>query len=221
MNENFIHQEIPVEALRSNISIITGDNSVLISAGNSRFYASSVATCRFASELTFKPIAVCFLRPQNNILRFLDKNEQFTLSYFSPEYQHILNSFGLGHSGEKIEPLTTQSGNIYYPQADLVFECRKITDLELILSSEIQTIMASERKMSIYPGHEAPRMYLAEIKNGWHKVLQSLSSDSLGKLLPRTKIRYLYLYIIELEHCSSEPMGACSNPAGCAPFFNL
>ena len=191
MNENFIHQEIPVEALRSNIQVITGDNSVLISAGNSRLFASSVASCRFASELTFKPIAVCFMRPQVNIIRFLDKNEYFSLSYFSPEYKYILNSFGLGLSGEKIMPMTTQKGNIYYPQAELVFECRKLTNLELILSSEIQTIMLSEKNRSIYPGQEAPRMFLGEIVNGWHKVLQSLASESLGRLLPRSKIKFL------------------------------
>ena len=191
MNEPFIHQEIPVEALRSNVSIITGDNSVLISAGNSKFFASAVASCRYASELTFKPIAVCFLRPQINILRFLNKNEYFTLSYFSPEYQYILNSLGLRLSGEKITPMTTQTGNIYYPQADLVFECRKITNPELILSFEIQTMMSSEKKRSIYPGQEAPRMFLGEITGGWHKVLQSLASENLGKLLPKTKYRYL------------------------------
>ena len=191
MNENLIHQEIPVEALRSNIQVITGDNSVLISAGNSKFFASSVASCRFASELTFKPIAVCFLRPQINILRFLDKNEYFTLSYFSPEYKYILNSFGLGHSGEKIMPMTTRSGNVYYPQADLVFECRKISDLELILSSEIQFLMMSEKKLSIYPGQEAPRMFLGEIVNGWNKVLQSLASENLSKMLPKSKIKFL------------------------------
>lgn len=191
MNENFIHQEIPVEALRSNIQVITGDNSVLISAGNSKFFASSVASCRFASELTFKPIAVCFIRPQLNMIRFLDKNEYFTLSYFPKEYQYILNSFGLGRSGEKIVPMTTQAGNIYYPQANLVFECRKISDLELILSSEIQTIVMAEKKRSIYPGQEAPRMFLGEIVNGWHKVLQSLASESLGKLMPKQKTKLL------------------------------
>lgn len=186
MNESHIHQEIPVEALRSNISIITDDNSVLISAGNNKFFASSVASCRFASELTFKPIAVCFIRPQVNMIRFLDKNEYFTLSYFSTDNKNILNSFGLGSSGEKIAPMTTQKGNVYYPNANLVFECRKISDLELILSSEIQTIMMTERKRSIYPGQEAPRMYLGEIVNGWHKVLQTLASDNLGKLLPKS-----------------------------------
>jgi len=194
MNEPFIHQEIPIEALRSNITTATGDNSVLISAGNSKFFASSVASCRFASELTFKPIAVCFIRPQINMIRFLDKNEYFTLSYFSAEYKYILNSFGLGQSGEKITPMSTQAGNIYYPQANLVFECRKITDLELILSSEIQTIMMTERKRSIYPGGEAPRMFLGEIKSGWHKVLQSFASENLDKLLPqKNKIKYLRL----------------------------
>jgi len=180
---SFIFQEIPAESLRRNIQIITGDNSVLISAGNSRMFSSSVASCRYASELTFKPIAVCFLRPQKNTIRFIDKNDYFTLSYFSAQYRHILNSFG-SVNAEKIEPNSTPKGNIYYTGAELVFECRKVFNLELILSTEIQAIMASEKKRSIYPGREIPRMFVGEIETGWFKVLSNLVKSDTGKLLP-------------------------------------
>ena len=87
----YIFQEISAEDLRQGIQMIAGDNSVLISAGNHKLFSSSVASCRYASELTFKPIAVCFVRPQKNILRLIDKFEYFTLSYFSSQYQHMLN----------------------------------------------------------------------------------------------------------------------------------
>ena len=183
---SFIFQEIPAESLRRNIQIITGDNSVLMSAGNFRLFSSSVASCRFASELTYKPIAVCFLRPQRNTIRFLDKNDYFTLSYLSTQYQHILTSFGSANA-EKIEPNTTLKGNIYYPQAELVFECRKVFSLELILSSEIQAIVTSEKKRSIYPGKEIPRMFVGEIETGWYKVLDNLAKGDTGKLLPEAK----------------------------------
>ena len=188
---SFIFQEIPAESLRRNIQIITGDNSVLISAGNSRMFSSSVASCRYASELTFKPIAVCFLRPQKNTIRFIDKNDYFTLSYFSAQYRHILNSFG-SVNAEKIEPNSTPKGNIYYTGAELVFECRKVFNLELILSTEIQAIMASEKKRSIYPGKEIPRMFVGEIETGWQKVLANLAKSNTVKLLPEaSKIKLL------------------------------
>jgi hypothetical protein len=187
MNEPFIHQEIPDEALRRNIPIITGDNSAVMSAGNRKFFASSVANCRYASELTFRPIAVCFLRPCRNIIRLLEKNEYFSLCYFPSQHRHIRDSFGSGFDGEKIEPKTTQLGNIYYPQAELIFECRKIMNLEVILSNEIQNILADEKRLSLYPGNESPRMFVAEIVHGWHKVLPSLASGNVGKILPESK----------------------------------
>ena len=180
---SFIFQEIPAESLRRNIQIITGDNSVLMSAGNSRMFSSSIASCRYASELTFKPIAVCFLRPQKNTIRFIDKNDYFTLSYFSPQYRHILNSFGSANA-EKIEPNATPKGNIYYTESELVFECRKIFNLEVILSDEIQAIMTSEKKRSIYPGREIPRMFVGEIEIGWYKVVDNFAKSDTGKLLP-------------------------------------
>ena len=180
---SFIFQEIPAESLRQNIQVITGDNSVLMSTGNAKLFSSSVASCRFASELTFKPIAACFLRPQRNAIRFLEKNDYFTLSYFPPQYQHILNFFGSGANTEKIETGFTPKGNIYYPQAELVFECRKVFSLELILSREIQDIMVSEKKRFIYPGKEVPRMFVGEIENGWQKILSDFAKINSGKML--------------------------------------
>lgn len=182
---SYLFQEVPAENLRQDIQVITGDNSVLVSAGNLRLFSSSVASCRFASELTFKPIAVCFLRPQRNVIRFLDKNECFTLSYFTSQYRYLLNSFGPGFNTEKIEPILTHMGNIYYSQAEWVFECRKVFNLELILSREIQTILASEKKRSIYPGKESPRMFVGEVLCGWHKIPSAFAKDT-SKKLPQT-----------------------------------
>lgn len=189
---SFIFQEIPDESLRNNIQVITGDNSVLISVGNRKLFSSAVASCHYAFGLTFKPIAVCFLRPQRTVIRFIEKNEYFTLSYFSPQHQYILNSFGSGPSVGKVVSDITAKGNIYYPQAEWVFECRKAFSPELILSREIQDILASEKKRSIYPGGETPRMFVGEIVNGWHKVLSSLAREEAGKLLSEAnKNRFL------------------------------
>ena len=188
---SYIFQEVPAEELRQHIQIITGDNSVLISAGNLKLFNSSVASCRYASELTFKPIAVCFLRPQRTVIRFLDKFDYFTLSYFSSQYKHLLNTFGSGPSPEKFEPIMTQLGNIYYSQSEWVFECRKVFNLELILSGEIQSILASEKKRSIYPGNETPRMFVGEIVNGWRKTPVNFAKDTSRQLPEANKPKFL------------------------------
>ena len=189
---SYIFQEVPAEELRQYIRMIAGDNSVLISAGNLKLFSSSVASCRYVSELTFKPIAVCFLRPQRNVIRLLDKNEYFTLSYFSAQYQHLLNSFGTGAGAEKIEPIITQLGNIYYSQAEWVFECRKVSgSFELILSKEVQAIMASEKKRSIYPGGETPRMFVGEIINGWRKTPVNFAKDTSRHLPEASSKKFL------------------------------
>ena len=184
---SFIFQEVPAESLRQNIQIISGDHSVLVSAGNMKLFSSSIANCYYAFELTFKPIAVCFLRSQKNAIRFIEKNEYFTLSYFSSQYKHILDSFGTGPGVEKVEPLATQLGNIYFSQSDWVFECRKVFNLELILSKEIQSIMASEKKRSLYPGNETPRMFVGEIVHGWHKTPVNFAKD-VSRQLPQASI---------------------------------
>ncbi len=175
-----IFQEVPAGFLRSYIDKLTGDNMVLLNSGNINLYNSSVASCRFALELTFKPIAACFIRPQKHVMRFIEKNDYFTLCYFPPEHRHILDFFGSGGTttstlNKKFEPLITQSGNIYYPQARLVIECRKVFNFELILSQEIQSILQSEQARMIYPGNEVPRMYIGEIEHCWMKMQASLN----------------------------------------------
>ncbi len=168
-----ILQEVPAEFLRNYINKLTGDNAVLLSAGNIHLYNSAVISCRFASELTFKPIAACFIRPQKHVIRFIEKNEYFTLSYFPPEQRHVLDFFGSKSDSamnKKIKPLVTGLGNIYYPQARLVIECRKVYNLELILSQEIQAILSIEKAREIYPGGEVPRMFVGEIVHCWMGV---------------------------------------------------
>ncbi len=162
-----LFKEIPAEFLRNYLDRLTGDNAALLSVGNINLYNSSVVSCRFALELTFKPIAVCFVRPQKHVLRFIDKNEYFTLCYFPQEHRDILDYFGAkpGASGKKFEPRETASGNIYYPQARLLLECRKVFNLELILSKEIQILLSQEKAREIYPGGEVPRMFLGEIEH--------------------------------------------------------
>ena len=170
-----IFNEVPASILRSYIDKLTGDNMALLSAGNIDLYNSSVVSCRFALELTYKPVAACFIRPQKHVLRFIEKNKYFTLSYFPPEHREILDYFGSGGTAtsslnRKFTPLATQSGNIYYPQARLVIECRKVFNFELLLSQEIQSILLSEPARAVYPGNETPRMYVGEIEHCWMGV---------------------------------------------------
>jgi flavin reductase (DIM6/NTAB) family NADH-FMN oxidoreductase RutF len=175
-----IFQEVPAEILHTCIDKLTGDNTVLLSAGSVHLYSSSVASCRFASGLTFMPVAACFIRPQKHVIRFIEKNDYFTLSYFSPEHRHILDFFSsrqgsvVSALSRKFEPRETRSGNLYFPQARLVLECRKVFNLELILSHEIQKILLSEQARQIYPGGEVPRMFVGQIEHCWMGVEPAL-----------------------------------------------
>ena len=177
-----IFEELHDEDLRQHIRMFTDDNSVLLSAGNLALVSSSVANCRYAFELTFKPIAVCFLRPQKDVIQLLDKSDYFTLSYFSSQNKHILDCFSPEPCIEIVKPMLTPLKNIYYAQSELFFECRKVFSLELILSKEIQTFLASEKKRSIYPGNEAPRMVVGEIIHGWHKIPVSAANNTHRRL---------------------------------------
>ena len=168
-----LYQEVPAEIVHDHINQLADSNTVLLSIGNINLYNLLISSCRFATGLTFKPIAACFVRPHKHVLRFIENNKYFTLSYFSPENRHVIDKYDskIGTSVDFLKnnskPGVTQLGNVYHPQARLVLECRKVSNLELILSSEIQAILSIEKAREIYPGNETPRMFLGEVEHCW------------------------------------------------------
>jgi flavin reductase (DIM6/NTAB) family NADH-FMN oxidoreductase RutF len=97
----------------------------------------------------------------------MEKSDYFTLSFFDEEYREMLNVCGTksGRDTDKIAatgliPIESENKSIYFEQARLVMECRKLyfDDLkpELFLDEKIH---------NNYPAKDYHRLYIAEIIN--------------------------------------------------------
>lgn len=150
----------------SNIFSMIGKEWMLITAGTEDNYNTMTASWGTMGELWFKPVAIIFVRPQRYTLGFLEKYDCFSLSFFTKEYRNILNYCGTvsGRVADKakatgLTPVSTDLGNIYFEQARLVLECRKIYSDSL----KPQKIIDAATVEKIYPNGDYHRMFIGEI----------------------------------------------------------
>ena len=112
------------------------------------------------------PVAFIFVRPTRYTYQFLEQYGFFTLNFFGPGYKEILDFCGtksgrnvdkMGRSG--LVPLESETGNIYFEEARLVFECRKLYYQDLIPGQFLDPKIESN-----YPRMDYHRMYIGKIE---------------------------------------------------------
>lgn len=162
-----IFNKINPEKITDNPFTLMNSDWMLITAGTKESFNTMTAAWGGLGVLWHRNIAVCFVRPTRHTFGFIEQSEFFTLTFFSEEHRHILNFCGKksGRDTDKITetgliPIESEHGGIYFEQARLVLECRKIyTDNikpEMFLESSIH---------DAYPLKDYHTMYIGEIIN--------------------------------------------------------
>jgi flavin reductase (DIM6/NTAB) family NADH-FMN oxidoreductase RutF len=155
-----------VKLLTDNIFKLLDDNWMLITAGNSTSFNTMTASWGTFGFLWNKPIAICFIRPERYTMKFIEKADLFTLSFFPEQYHEVLSYCG-SHSGkdtDKIKntgltPVTTEHGGIYFSQARLMLECKKLYTDKFKPENFIMTNLIKE----IYPRKDFHHLFIGEI----------------------------------------------------------
>lgn len=153
--------------IQENIFQLIAIDWMLITAGNSKSYNTMTASWGGMGHLWNKQIAICFIRPQRYTYQFVEKNEFFTLSFFPNKYRNILDYLGK-ESGrninkmkiENLTPISSENNSIYFEEAKLVLECKKIYFDDLKPSNFIDKNLDKN-----YPTKDYHRMYFGEITN--------------------------------------------------------
>jgi flavin reductase (DIM6/NTAB) family NADH-FMN oxidoreductase RutF len=158
-------KQIDPRKLSGNVFRMMGDEWFLFTAGTLNDYNTMTAAWGGLGYLWEKPVAIGFVRPQRHTFGFAERHGHFTFSFFGAKYRKALQFCG-SHSGRDCDkaaqtgltPRATRLGNVYFGQARLVLECRKIywqdIDPGHFLAKELH---------KIYPGHDYHRMYVGEI----------------------------------------------------------
>lgn len=167
----------PNELTENSIKLI-GQEWMLITAGTfkeelsnaEKTFNTMTASWGGLGFLWNKPVAFTFVRPQRFTFNFTEKEDFFTLSFFSPEYRDALSLCGKVSGKDtnkvkdaKLTPFTVENGSVAFEEASLILECSKSYAQFLQSDNFIDTSLLS----SIYSAGDFHKMYIGEITKVW------------------------------------------------------
>jgi len=165
-------KKINVKDLSDNVFKLLDNDWMLVTAGSSETANPMTASWGGFGILWNRPIAISFIRPQRHTYKLLEKNDNFTLSFFSEEYRSILNFCGQksGRDINKIKetgliPLTTENGAVSFKQARLILVCKKL----YVDDINPDKFIVPEIISKMYPGKDFHRFYIGEILECYQK----------------------------------------------------
>jgi flavin reductase (DIM6/NTAB) family NADH-FMN oxidoreductase RutF len=161
--EKFI--KIDPSEIERNIFRLISDDWFLLSAGNLLQFNTMTANWGGLGHLWRKDVAFCFVRPQRYTYGFMEANSYFSMSFFGEEFREALTICGKesGRDIDKMErtgltPFASPEGSVFYEQASLLLECRKLYYSDLEPNHFVDPAIIRN-----YPGNDFHRMYVGEI----------------------------------------------------------
>lgn len=163
-------QEIPVAQLQMNPMTLISKEWMLVTAGNeTRGYNTMTASWGHLGAIWGRnhgyPTSVIYVRPQRYTKEFVDREELYTLSFFSEEYKKALGYLG-SHSGRDEDKVAKvglmpvfEADCTYFAEAKLVLVCRKLYRGTLTEEGFFHKETVEEN----YPNRDFHDMYIGEI----------------------------------------------------------
>lgn len=160
-------KKLDPKKLKINPFTLMEDDWFLLTAGKKGDYNTMTCGWGTLGVLWNKPVAVVFVRPTRHTYKFANKNDHFTVSFFAEKHRPALKVCGSrsGRDCDKaresgLTPVATRLGNVYFKEARMMMECKKIyfgdLDPKRFLAPEIE---------KNYPKKDYHRFYIGEIRN--------------------------------------------------------
>ncbi len=164
-----------------NLIRLVASDWMLITAGDITSFNTMTASWGAFGELWNRKICICFVRPTRHTYQFMERAEVFTLTFFEDSFREILRYCGSVSGRDKnkmhiagLTPVASSQGAVYFSEARLVLECRKIYCDDLDPGKFLDSAIELN-----YPQKDYHRFYIGEI-------LSCLKRDSDEKLPERT-----------------------------------
>ncbi len=125
-------KEINIRDIKKSATELISDGWGLVTAGNRENFNTMTVSWGALGEIWGKDAAFVFIRPQRYTFEFIEREEFFTLSFFSEEFRDALKICGSksGRDTDKIAatgltPVFTD-GTVTFEQAEYTVVCRKM-----------------------------------------------------------------------------------------------
>lgn len=158
-------KEIKPELLTDNPFKLIGADWMLITAGTVGSFNTMTASWGGLGVLWERKVCFCFIRPTRYTYEFIERSENFTLSFFEERFRKALSYCG-SHSGRDTDKIkeagltpVTEGGFIHFAEARLVLACRKLYFQDISPDRFLDAAIEG-----MYPQKDYHRMYVGEIK---------------------------------------------------------
>lgn len=152
------------DSMKDNVFKLIGKDWMLVTAGTKDSYNTMTASWGGMGILWDKKVCIVFIRPTRYTFEFLEKSEVYTLSFFEEQYRDILVYCGT-KSGRDVNKVAETSltpvfgdGTVYFAEARLVIECRKIYFQDIQPDKFLDNAIHE-----YYPKKDYHRIYIGEI----------------------------------------------------------
>jgi flavin reductase (DIM6/NTAB) family NADH-FMN oxidoreductase RutF len=158
-------KEITANKIEGNPFQLIGKEWMLITAGTMDNFNTMTAAWGAFGFLWNLPVTHIYVRPQRYTYDFVEEHEYYTLSFFDKSHKNILTYCG-SHSGKNFDkvketgltPIETRLGSVFFDQAKLVIECKKI------YFEDINPENFADRLINRnYPNKDYHRMYVGKV----------------------------------------------------------
>jgi flavin reductase (DIM6/NTAB) family NADH-FMN oxidoreductase RutF len=166
MSEHSAFHEIDPRNLEEKVITLIGYEWMLITAGDRDKYNPMTASWGGLGFLWNRPVAFVFVRPQRYTFELIEVPPTFTLTFYEAAHRNVLTYCGT-YSGRDVDkvtqtgltPITGKSGAVYFEEAHLVLECRKLYAQDLAEASFIESKLVDQH----YADRDFHRLYVGEI----------------------------------------------------------
>lgn len=158
-------KEIKPEELRENTFQMIGKDWMLVTAGNTNKANTMTASWGGLGVMWAKNVAYIVIRPQRYTKKFIDQENNFSLSFFDSSFRKTLNYLGTvsGKTEDKITKsgltLLSENGIPYFAEANTVLFCHKLFAQEINEDS----FLDKELIKKWFPDKDYHTLYIAEI----------------------------------------------------------
>lgn len=157
---------IDPEQLTDNPFRLIGKEWMLITAGTREKLNMMTASWGGLGILWGCLIAFCVVRPQRYTFPLIERSSVYSLTFFDTAHRDVLDFCG-SHSGRDVDkvaatgltPVVDDTGAIYFDEARLVIECRKLYAQDLQETGFVDPQIVDQN----YPTRDFHRMYVGEV----------------------------------------------------------
>lgn len=156
----------PSEFLEGSFNLI-GNEWMLITSGDIKNFNTMTANWGGLGVLWHRNVCYIFVKPQRYTYSFIEKNDYFTLTFFSKEFRKALEFCGTksGRDFDKpketnLTPVQGDFGTVYFDEARIVITAKKIYFQDLNPKNFMDNSINEN-----YKNEDYHRMYIGEILN--------------------------------------------------------